>query len=89
MKRITRTVPTTVAYVSNVSTNDQGEVQVIPLEPLSFPNMRLTKEKAQRLASKHYKGSNVIVTAVKQVTATYAMNLNDFIDNAQIISKGE
>lgn len=89
MKRITRTVPTTIVYISNVVTSDQGKVQVFPLDPLSFPNVRLTKDKAQRLASKYYKELNVVVTGIDHVSATYAMNLTDFIENAQIISKGE
>lgn len=87
-KTITRTITTTTLVVKEIAIVDNAPVFV------DLPNIvvegKISKENANRIALKQYKGKQVAVVEQQEVSAKYEMPYSTFIQHAtEVVEKEE
>lgn len=80
---LTRTLVTSTIKLAEIQVID-GEVHSLELEPMVVSG-NVDVKKATRLAQKHYKGKQVAVLDIEKTKTKYAMKVEDFIANAEIV----
>lgn len=81
MGNITRTVTTTHILVKEIII-ENGEASFGDLAPLTVEG-KLSKEKANKVAVKHYADKSVAVVGLEFTDKKYVISIEDFIANAK------
>lgn len=85
MKKITRTVESSIIYSSRIHVTD-GQVTLEELEPLTVTHEKVNEEKALNIVKKFYGKKDVyVITKIVYEETKYSMSLTDFIANAEIV----
>ena len=67
---------------------ENGNVTVVPLEDFTVTG-EYSKERANKVAKKHFSGKNVVVTNVYNFSKVYRMETEKFIEMAEEVQEEE
>jgi hypothetical protein len=85
MRKITRTIPTSIIKASSVEVVD-GKIDVKPIEPIAVIGETVSLENAMKhVYSKMGKGKNYIVTEVEVKENNYEISLENFIRYGKLV----
>lgn len=84
-KFITKAVKNTKISSQEITIND-GNVTGVPLEDFTVLG-DYDMERADRVAKKHYKGKNVVVTAVEVTEKIYRLETDKFLEIAEEVEE--
>lgn len=85
----TRTITKSRVYTSMISMED-GQVVSTPLPSFVIVGVKVTTKNAIKFAKKYYgKDTNLIVTDIEVTEVKYTMDLETFLENAEVSEESE